>query len=308
VAALLAGVLALPGCEKLDNIPGPDPRCDPRGEREFLNVVSGDSQAGAPGETLAIPLTVRGLDWCNRATVNRTVIWTPHQGSVPSSETRTDADGYASTRWTLVDDGSGVNRLQAELLDGHGQTQGRTVRFVATLQRAPCDTATLSDPFDFDGRWTTTSEAAPGFREFTDFRASGGLPDGYRHMTHVLTGRGLIAVSHMYALTYEPRTQGAIRRIRYSEDRKQFDPPFAGAAVGTGFVVEQAGRRVLRDLPELREPTWHHFQVDMVASDLPAIDLSASGGPIRFGYYRANSDSTATVQHGIDNWRVELCR
>jgi hypothetical protein len=46
----------------------------------------------------------------------------------------------------------------------------------------------------------------------------------------------------------------------------------------------------------------------MIASDLPGIDLSAAGGPIQFGYYRANSDSTATVQHGIDNWRVELCR
>jgi hypothetical protein len=235
----------------LDRHPGPGPLCESERE-QFFNVASGNNQSGAPGQTLAMPITVRALDDCNRALRNWTVRWTPHQGSVSPAVTETDANGEASTQWTLADDASGINSQVASLDRQPVATGDLTVRFFATLVRAPCDSTTLTDPFDSDGRWTKTTEAAPGFREFADFRASGGNLDGYRHMTHILTGRGLIAVSHMYALTYEPRTRGALRRIRYSEDRKQFDPPFAGAAVGTGFLVEQAGRRVLRDLPELR--------------------------------------------------------
>src|SRR5262245_7721571 len=59
----------------------------------------------------------------------------------------------------------------------------RTVVFVAT------------DTFDRgDSRWTSTAEATSGFQGSVLFQPSGGNPGGYRRMTHVLSGRGLIVV------------------------------------------------------------------------------------------------------------------
>ena len=61
-------------------------------------------------------------------------------------------------------------------------------------------------------------------------------------MSHDLPGPSNITVWHLFnAGTYNPSTQGAIASINYSEDRIVVSPPFAGSAIGGGFLLQQGG-------------------------------------------------------------------
>jgi hypothetical protein len=273
----------------------------------FLEKVSGDGQQGAPGVPLAQPLTVRVADSCGKPLAGQAVAWQARDGSVSPAMSTTGSNGHASASWTLAANPEGLNHLRAVSFP----VVLTEVAFTAVLAgpaNQACTNVVLEDPFAGETGWTKTTEAATGFSDSVTLEASGGNPGGYRRMTHLLAGRGSIYVYHLFGTSYTPRTQGVIRGIHYSEDRTQFDPPFPGAAVASGFLVEQEGRRALVALPEFRDTTWQGAEIDVRPGDLPGIDLSASGGPIHFGYYRANSDSRATTQHGIDNWRVAICR
>ncbi len=64
---------------------------------------SGDKQSGSPGERLGQPLVVQVLDGGGNPIPDRDVTWVIGQGggSVSPVDTRTDAEGKASTQWTL---------------------------------------------------------------------------------------------------------------------------------------------------------------------------------------------------------------
>ena len=50
---------------------------------------------------------------------------------------------------------------------------------------------------------------------------------------------------------------------------------------------------------------------DITAQAAGNANFSAAGAPLQFGYYRSNMNNGAAAQvttHGIDNWRVEICR
>jgi hypothetical protein len=68
-----------------------------------LRKVQGDGQTGTPGEPLAAPLVVRVLDQAQRPIAGAVVNWVAIKGggSVSIRRSVTDADGYASTQWTL---------------------------------------------------------------------------------------------------------------------------------------------------------------------------------------------------------------
>ncbi len=65
--------------------------------------VSGDMQSGSPGAELALPLVVQVLDGAGNPIPDRALTWTIGEGggSVAPVNTTTDAQGNASTRWTL---------------------------------------------------------------------------------------------------------------------------------------------------------------------------------------------------------------
>jgi hypothetical protein len=56
--------------------------------------------------------------------------------------------------------------------------------------------------------------------------------------------------------------------------------------------------------------TWPARRLDLAAADFPGADLSRTGAPLHFGYCRANSTQGQpfTLTHGIDNWRLDVCR
>ncbi len=76
--------------------------------------VSGDNQSGSPGAELALPLVVQVLDGAGNPIPNRALTWTIGEGggSVAPVNTTTDAQGNASTRWTLGP-GVGPNTVNA---------------------------------------------------------------------------------------------------------------------------------------------------------------------------------------------------
>jgi len=58
--------------------------------------------------------------------------------------------------------------------------------------------------------------------------------------------------------------------------------------------------------------TWETTAaLDLTAADFPGVDFSAAGGPITFGFFRSNTNSgggALTLTHGVDNFKVEICR
>lgn len=63
--------------------------------------VSGDNQSALVGTELANPLVLQVLDAQGNPIPNRAVTWVTGEGSVNPENTTTDAQGHASTRWTL---------------------------------------------------------------------------------------------------------------------------------------------------------------------------------------------------------------
>jgi adhesin/invasin len=63
--------------------------------------VSGDNQSALVGTALANPLVVQVLDALGNPIPNRAVTWVTGDGSVNPENTTTDAQGHASTSWTL---------------------------------------------------------------------------------------------------------------------------------------------------------------------------------------------------------------
>ncbi len=92
-----------------------------------LERTSGDDQSAAPDAELADPLVVRLVDEAGDGVEGRAVAWVVAigEGSAAPSSSDTDADGFASTTWTLGPE-SGVNTLNA-VVSGIG-----VVSFTAT--------------------------------------------------------------------------------------------------------------------------------------------------------------------------------
>ena len=63
--------------------------------------VSGDNQSALVGTALANPLVVQVLDALGNPIPNRAVTWVTGDGSMNPENTTTDAQGHASTSWTL---------------------------------------------------------------------------------------------------------------------------------------------------------------------------------------------------------------
>jgi hypothetical protein len=84
------------------------------GAAASLVLISGHDQSGAPGAELPLPLVVRLVDEAGNGTGGRPVSWivAPGSGSVATTTSETDKDGFASARWTLSE-GTGTKTLSA---------------------------------------------------------------------------------------------------------------------------------------------------------------------------------------------------
>jgi len=175
----------------------------------------------------------------------------------------------------------------------------------------------IEDDFEVDHGWTATWLPTEGVTASASHQTSGGNPDGYRQMQHIFKGgRGAsIFVYHAFQATYDPSTQGTIDHVNYYEDQVLPNPPFAGAIVNTYFTMRQNRTPTIFVVrppnAALANTEWERTSLLglTAASAAPGVDFA--GGPITFGYGRASSNTSLdafTVTHGIDNFRVEICR
>jgi sugar lactone lactonase YvrE len=151
--------------------------------------------------------------------------------------------------------------------------------------------------------------------------ASGGDPgqfmDVQLHLPPGSSPRNIWTFERRIGATYDPRTQGAIATIDYSEEAIQLYsyPLPTGHSDGqaTGAAIRQDGVVYYGGYALVPETTWTTKSfTGLVASDFhsasdPSVhpDFSSSGSPIELGFYRANSEPSqwsATTRVGIDNW------
>ncbi|MBC8239070.1 MAG: PEP-CTERM sorting domain-containing protein [Alphaproteobacteria bacterium] len=193
--------------------------------------------------------------------------------------------------------------------------------------------AVISDTDFLAGNWTAQDLFANNGAAGTAVQMiAGGNPDAYRFMTHTMPGPVSLMVPatnlwiyhEFQGASYDPSVSGAIASVNYSEDQRQFNPPFAGAAIGARAAIEQAGVVYVSSthinynhvgswqtavLPGLAAADFIDFASFGFAGgddmfDNP--DFSPTGSVIRFGFVRANTTGTVGVlqvtEHGIDNW------
>lgn len=168
------------------------------------------------------------------------------------------------------------------------------------------------------GDFDVTPVAMNGATQTSTRENTGGNPDFWQRMEHNMTASSQISVFHLGdGISYDPSEGGgAISHLNYSEDHLQFDPPFVGAAIGWGFIIEQGGNRYTLGAPQgpFTETSWTTAEIRGIRADdfnggTP--DFSESGGPITFGYFRSNtnvSSESYTTTHGIDNFSIEICK
>jgi hypothetical protein len=161
---------------------------------------------------------------------------------------------------------------------------------------------------------------------------SGGNPGEYRRIENTINnapGPGLRSrvwgFHRRIGATYNPQVQGTIDSIDYSEDSILISG--AGQGMGTGPAMRQNGG-VYVIVPFLITPedSWTHKQLTglseanfvLMTGGEPPVDptqhpdFSASGGPIEFGFVRANSTGPGgggfERTGGIDNWSLSINR
>lgn len=168
---------------------------------------------------------------------------------------------------------------------------------------------------------------APALVQTQERMTVGGNPGAYRKMVFQLPAQALVGRVFYTSLaaTYDPKTQGAINVIDYSEDAISLQSNEL-TSTESAMLLEQAGRRYIannRDYLPYIPTGWSAVESrsslrprDFNLIDGPACqtgescpDFSALGLLMRFGYWRISFGVPGdSIAHGIDNWKVTVWR
>jgi len=224
----------------------------------------------------------------------------------------------------LVDDATEV-RVDVQ---GSGGSSAFAVSQVA-VSSMPGVVFQDSDFLLADWLGSETASPAQGGPAHTEDRATtGGHPDAFRTMVHLMPqGPSALSVFHAsQSSTYDPASQGAIYVIDYAEDCILQSNSSSSYAVDSNLLIEQAGRRYgAVGVTYCQAPAWAALPPrsslsakDFVLIDGPACaagescpDFSATAKQLHFGFTRhsqAAAGSAGTILHGIDNWKVTVWR
>ncbi|MEO8189866.1 MAG: hypothetical protein ABI682_05955 [Acidobacteriota bacterium] len=184
---------------------------------------------------------------------------------------------------------------------------------------------TASDTTFADANWTlTVFPAGNGGSVVANQQTVGG--NSFRSVADTV-GASLSTIlgTHIYnATTYNPAVSGAIGSLNYSEDAFCQSGCF-GQGQSTGPAVLQGGTLYIYNGFLITGPgatTQTLTLSGLTANDFGRVavttttlfdtthpDFSAAGGPIQFGFFRANGSGPSpgyTLTAGIDNWSVQV--
>jgi len=181
---------------------------------------------------------------------------------------------------------------------------------------------------DFDSGWSYIDfECDEGGSSVVSNVSSGGNPRAYRKVVSTMNAgsgskRRILTFNWKSDAIYDPRTQGAILSIDYSEDAISFTS--RGAAFG--MALRQDGKVYYHNYGGITWSSWVHIQdTNLTADDFyrqyPGTsgcwgyerpDFSENGSTIEFGFHRGDSTggagAGAVTSSGIDNWSVTIRR
>ncbi len=197
----------------------------------------------------------------------------------------------------------------------------RSIFFMALLWMsgtAMAQPVTVADSEFAPADWMPiVTKTTGGASQSVSQSGSGGNPGAYRAMIHSLPPNSNIVVVHEFlGASYDPAVQGAISTLDYREDHKEFNPPFAGAAIGAKPALRQAGVWYFGPDLTFNGLSWQSVNLtgltnmDFSGPGGSHPDFTASGGVISFGFVRSNTNSSNTssfdTTSGIDNWSYTL--
>lgn len=284
-----------------------------------LDKVSGDAQTAGAGSPLPSQLWVKfGSTHPNseRPLGEVEIAWTVISGggSITPATGTTDRNGYASAEWTM-----GPAGPQSATATVVGSRPVLSASFFATATGSTGGTCgnprTYADDFSTEKTWLVTTAGDGSVTQSVLREPAAGNPGGFRRMTHAFTAATpdfvTIAVNHLYVEDggYEPVEMGAVHHLRYHEDRIKVLPS-GDARVGGAVLVRQGGIDHIAQLTGgvFGNEAWGGVTVDLTANDF-APPLNFASGNMEFGYQRSNSARfPIEVVHGIDNWRMDVCR
>jgi hypothetical protein len=185
--------------------------------------------------------------------------------------------------------------------------------------------AAITDRTFADGDWSLVTFVTGDGGLVEGLQTSVGNPAPSRRIRNVVnaapspTEFSAIYGVHLYAgQTYDPSTQGPLTNVDYFEDALLVQGFGDGQAAG--IALRQAGSVYIRQVGSTPDFAWAPKQdLGVPASAFVRIfdggfdsgshpDFSAAGGPIEFGFFRANSTSLGAIGYEvvalIDNWTV----
>lgn len=174
---------------------------------------------------------------------------------------------------------------------------------------------------DFDnGEWLTASFSDKPFNFGAAQQATGGNPDAYREVTHMLSTSLLTdaTVVHTWSqATFTPSVQGAINSIDFAID--YFSTPAGEHGFAVALLQDGKYYRKMGLDETVVGSAWTHFSVDdRLAENFVEIlpdasltttshpDFSSGGSSIVFGFVTANMNSVGDATAGYDNFSVTL--
>lgn len=304
------GSLGFPPCnEPWCNQPPPPPPPEVRIDPPYVTALVGS------------PITLTAVTANLTGTVSYAWKRSSDGGNTFAPIVDANARTYTLGSVNLGDDGA-VFQVQAWTGDG-------AIRFVATsrLTVSAVPGLVFQDQAFAPSDWTASAVPGPAPTvpsHDEEQVASGGNPGTYRRMTlQIPAGTGSVLVFHSsQTARYDPPSQGAIKVVDYSEDCLDFD----GDLVYTEsrMAIEQDGRRFVSDTvgtcsksgwsaapsrASLRAEDFRQFDGPACPSGASCPDFSASGAPLRLGYWRITFGAPGDAgTHGIDNWKVTVWR
>ena len=192
---------------------------------------------------------------------------------------------------------------------------------LSALRPAEAATVVYSDSTFANSDWILVQGSSLGVGAGTstaEQQTSGGNPGDYREvsLTQNTSGTQIYALNILDTASYNPSAQGAITSISFSLDSKTFTSSDTHTDIqALGFVLLQSGNYYTKSGFTSGVPSWTAGSLTgLTASDFSQFgggagmpNFSATGGPIEFGFFDANSGTAnLTTNVGVDNFSASL--